>query len=1512
MRIPLQFLALQRSGMLLITAVVSILLITTTLTAQDGTIDSVFGATGTRTTAIGSAWEQANSVALQSDGKIVVAGYSENGVDKDFAVVRYNSNGTLDATFNDSGKVTTSINTGDDEVRGVALQSDGKIVVAGYTYNGANEDFAVVRYNSDGTLDTSFDSDGIVTTDFGYNSEEPYNIGIQSDGKIVVVGYIYDGLSGEFAIARYNNDGSLDTSFNGTGKVINVIAVTGEEAKGIAFQSDGKIVVAGHSDGDVVILRYNTNGTLDTSFNSTGKVVIDVAADYEEAYNVALQTDGKIVVGGYTNVGSYYDVLLIRVDSTGAIDPTFDGDGIVSTDIGTRNEEAKSIAIQSDGKIVVAGYYDNGINSIALVLRYNSNGTLDNTFATNGIDTTKIGNDYNLFNDIDLLMDDKIVVVGSSYNGTDHDFAIRRYNSDGTEDGTFNQGTGKVITPVLNDSYANAIALQTDGKIIAGGAAWDGAQTYFAVARYSSGGILDKTFGTDGKVTTAVGSSSDQVYSIALQSDGKIIAAGTSNNGSQNVFAVVRYDTTGVPDNTFGSNGIVTTSIGSFYATAYGVAVQSDGKILLAGDANSEIVVVRYNSDGTLDTSFDSDGIVSTPVAGTYAEGKAIILQTDGKIVVVGNTDDGANSDFAVVRYNSNGSLDATFNSTGKASTAFGSNFDQAFAVAVQTDGKIVVGGNYSNGTNSDFAVARYNSNGTLDTTFSSDGKATTAIGSGDDDGKSIVLQSDGKIVIVGDTDNGADTDFGIVRFNSDGTLDSDFDGDGIVTTAIGSSYDRAYGVVLQTDDDIVVAGSANNESTSDFALVRYFSTSIPVITLSYSSTEFSEAVANDGSIDNASPITITLSGDTFTGSTNDNFVTGSKVTVSNLPAGLTAVVTRTSSTMLEITLTGNAAAHALADSVSNLTFTFQNTAFTGGNASSVINYAKNDLHISFTSPQPGNALQFDGINDVVQVPYSANFNPAVFTYEIWARVVGGEDTYRTPMSSRDYDGGVTVYGVHFYAAGNNNKWEGWIGKGVTGWSVITGTDIVEGEWTHLAQTYDGTTQRFYVNGVLQGSAVVPFLQNTNKDLTFGVTSDGLTFHLYGSIDEARIWNVVRTEQEIRENMHRTINPGTSNLVGYWQFSEGSGTTLKETNGYNGTLSNFDFDTTSGWVASTIPAATGTSASAASFTSGTANLGAVTVITTEAFDSTVNLTATELFAIPNTLPTGYASVISNKYYVVNVFSDTGTFTANLRINFGENFLDSRVDANPAGVKLFKRNSNSAGAWTEVGGAISANAATGDVTWSGITSFSQFAAVYEETALPVELFSLTASATSNGVELNWSTATEQNNYGFEIEKSRSQKSEFKSQNTTETWSKAGFVEGSGTTNSPKQYSFTDKNLNAGKYSYRLKQIDRDGKYQYSQAVEITISGAPKEFALEQNYPNPFNPSTVISYQLPVNSHIALKVYDVIGREVATLVNEVKEAGSYSATFDASQLSSGIYFARLQSGDKVQLKKMVLMK
>ncbi len=221
-------------------------------------------------------------------------------------------------------------------------------------------------------------------------------------------------------------------------------------------------------------------------------------------------------------------------------------------------------------------------------------------------------------------------------------------------------------------------------------------------------------------------------------------------------------------------------------------------------------------------------------------------------------------------------------------------------------------------------------------------------------------------------------------------------------------------------------------------------------------------------------------------------------------------------------------------------------------------------------------------------------------------------------------------------------------------------------------------------------------------------------------------------------------------------------------------------------------------------------------------------------------------------------------------------------------------------WTEVGGSTAGG--TPNVTSGVITSTPAANWTIGLTgALPVELTSFNAIARGNRVELAWKTATEVNNYGFEIQTASGK---------NHNWEKIGFVEGHGTTNVPQNYSFTDK-PGSGTYQYRLKQIDRDGKFEYSSIVEADLS-APVTFGLEQNYPNPFNPTTTIRYGLPQQANVRLTVYDVIGREVATLVNETKEAGNYEVTFAASQLVSGVYFYKLSTGSYTSLKKLMLMK
>lgn len=372
---------------------------------------------------------------------------------------------------------------------------------------------------------------------------------------------------------------------------------------------------------------------------------------------------------------------------------------------------------------------------------------------------------------------------------------------------TFTVSDGNVITDfgsasASSNDVGRSVALQADGKIVVAGVSGNS----FALVRYNTDGTLDGSFGTGGKMTTAFSQYySDQIYSVALQADGKIVVAGQGGY----MFAVARYNADGSLDTAFDADGKVTTSA---FTSAQSVAIQADGKIVVAGSGSgsgfgNDIAVARYNADGSLDTGFDADGKALADL-GFSDNGNSVTLQKDGKIVVAGMSGD----NFALVRFNANGSLDTGFDTDGKLTTDFGS-YDQATSVALQADGKIVVAGTSSGA----FALARYNTDGSLDTGFDTDGKLTTLVGRASY-AQSVVVQADGKILVAGygSADFG-DNDFVMARFNADGSLDTTFDGDGKLIANIGGN-DLAYSMVLQADGKILVAGS----SSGDFALARF------------------------------------------------------------------------------------------------------------------------------------------------------------------------------------------------------------------------------------------------------------------------------------------------------------------------------------------------------------------------------------------------------------------------------------------------------------------------------------------------------------------------------------------------------------------------------------------------------------------------------------------------------------------------------------------------------------------
>jgi uncharacterized delta-60 repeat protein len=267
--------------------------------AQDGALDLTFDTDGIVSTPIGASDDYAYAVAVQADGKIVVAGRSNNGSNNDFALTRYNTNGSLDLSFDTDGIVTTPIGTFGDEAYAVAVQADGKIVVAGRSYNGANDDFALTRYNTNGSLDLSFDTDGIVTTPVGTSDDLAYSVAVQANGKIVVAGFSYNGSGSDISLTRYTTNGSLDLNFDTDGIVTTPVGTTDDFAYSVAVQTDGKIVVAGRSyngsDNDFVVVRYNSCSAT-TSLNA-----LTITANQSSATYQWIDCNTNTAIGGETN-----------------------------------------------------------------------------------------------------------------------------------------------------------------------------------------------------------------------------------------------------------------------------------------------------------------------------------------------------------------------------------------------------------------------------------------------------------------------------------------------------------------------------------------------------------------------------------------------------------------------------------------------------------------------------------------------------------------------------------------------------------------------------------------------------------------------------------------------------------------------------------------------------------------------------------------------------------------------------------------------------------------------------------------------------------------------------------------------------------------------------------------------------------------------------------------------------------------------------------------------------------
>jgi uncharacterized delta-60 repeat protein len=413
--------------------------------AAPGTLDVSFGAGGSLRSNFGGTYDWAYATAIQPDGRILAAGVSDARGTYDFALARYTSAHDLDPTFGVGGVVLTDFGHSYDWAYALALQPDGKILVAGVSDASGSKDFALARYSPNGDLDRNFGHDGLVTEHLrSLSADIIHGLVIQPDGRIVVAGVTYEDVltlrpHGDFMVARYNPDGTNDLSFGIGG--VTTTDFSGEsydEPYAVILQPDGRIVLGGYTNSgggpgvlfgaeQLALARYLPNGLLDSSFGQDGKVVFDGGSLDERILALAPAPDGSLLAGGYVNGEKRGDLLLARLRPDGSLAGGFGNSGLGFSvdDLGTYSERISSLVLQPDGRIVAGGQTAVANNADFAVFRYDSNGVFDPTFGRGGVASFDFGGREDRVHAVALQSDGKIVAVGQS----EADFAVVRFNA---------------------------------------------------------------------------------------------------------------------------------------------------------------------------------------------------------------------------------------------------------------------------------------------------------------------------------------------------------------------------------------------------------------------------------------------------------------------------------------------------------------------------------------------------------------------------------------------------------------------------------------------------------------------------------------------------------------------------------------------------------------------------------------------------------------------------------------------------------------------------------------------------------------------------------------------------------------------------------------------------------------------------------------------------------------------------------------------------------------------------
>ena len=747
----------------------------------DGTLETGFGNGGLVVTRIVDAQTRAaaQGVALQPDGKIVVAGTVYGVGGSDIAVLRYTPDGALDAGFGRDGVAIVDFDGGDDSAEAVAIDFDGHIVVAGSAGRGDSSDFAALRLFKNGTLDRDFDDDGKARVDFG-GAAVARDLLLRGKDGLVLAGHAQ--VAGEqgatathFAVAQLDLDGAKVPEFDGDGKL--TTAITGDDrGSSAALHYDGKLVVAGSGASSAFVLaRYNPDGSLDKTFDGDGKVVLPFGATENDAVDMLAPGDGTIIVAGQSDG----QMALARVNSDGALEPSFDGDGKLLLDISPLDSEAAyTLARAYDGRLVTAGgqvmarLFDDGSldasgRQLAAPQPEPASGpappaaAYDPQAVDSGASATL------------AQPDGKIVSAGTVYyREFGADIALTRYMPDGRPDPSFGSDSEQTVgMPESLETAADALLQPRDGKIVVVGTARQTPQddSDLLLARFNPDGSLDDSCAATGLASVDIFENNDDAaHAVALQADGKIVVAVTVSyiQAPESYTVLARFDTNCELDTEFGDEGIV------WLETADPVEVLAlrDGKILAVDNVElGYAVLARFDADGSPDSSFGGEGRRELDLGGGALSAAAEL--PNGKLLLAGGRETKNGDEALLVRLTSDGDTDTTFGEEGMAATELGAeNFP--YDLAVSGSGTIALAGcGYDRATAvpavSAAPVALFTAGGELDRGFSGDGKTELAIG-----GRTCATAaafSGTRLVVGGYAANGATFSFALAAYPTGG-----------------------------------------------------------------------------------------------------------------------------------------------------------------------------------------------------------------------------------------------------------------------------------------------------------------------------------------------------------------------------------------------------------------------------------------------------------------------------------------------------------------------------------------------------------------------------------------------------------------------------------------------------------------------------------------------------------------------------------------------------------------------